>query len=109
MQNGQVYLHVLSEVAALLQLKNTETSSYLSAMSDLERQLYDAQSDVAAMRVVATSGQRRSQELLTESSHLEHVQRHLDDTVTERELHGIIAIHRLAWIAIFLCVHFAGE
>lgn len=89
-----MYLHVLSEVAALLQLKNTETSSYLSAMSDLERQLDDAQGDVADMRVEAASAQRRSQELLTEASHLERVQRHLDDAVTERELHGAYCYSR---------------
>ncbi|KAF1330970.1 hypothetical protein FI667_g4830, partial [Globisporangium splendens] len=87
-KNGQVYLHVLSEVAELLEIKDTNASSFLLAMSDLEDALYEAEAQARTLRTAADASHARSQELTAQWNELELVQRQLETTVGEREENG---------------------
>ncbi|KAF1316104.1 hypothetical protein FI667_g15637, partial [Globisporangium splendens] len=84
-KNGQVYLHVLSEVAELLEIKDTNASSFLLAMSDLEDALYEAGAQARTLRTAADANHARSQELTAQWNELELVQRQLEAAVSERE------------------------
>lgn len=85
-----MYLHVLSEVAELLALKDTKSSSYLLAMADLEDALESAERQARVLRGATDEGRRRSQELAREWTQLETVRQQLEDAVDEREKHGML-------------------
>lgn len=85
-----MYLHVLSEVAELLALKDTRNSSYLMAMTGLEDALDSAERQARVLRDVADESSRRSQELAREWTQLEAVKQQLEDAVDERENHGTL-------------------
>lgn len=79
---------MLSEVAELLEVKDTTTSSFLMAMADLEDALGNAERDARSMRTAADASHLRSQTLLAEWKELELVKQQLEDAVEEREKHG---------------------
>ncbi|RLN93631.1 hypothetical protein BBJ28_00019357 [Nothophytophthora sp. Chile5] len=88
LQDGQLFLHVLSETAEILQLSEPTSSSYLMAMTELEDSLDDAERQARTARKAVGASQKRSQELLAELKDLENTQQHLDDAVEERERHA---------------------
>ncbi|TMW56063.1 hypothetical protein Poli38472_008711 [Pythium oligandrum] len=86
-KNGQMYLHVLAETAEILQLKDTQTSSYLMAISDLIDGLDEAEELEHRVQVEAEKLKQRSQELMDEVKEIEHVKQQLQEAVEERETH----------------------
>ncbi|DBA03548.1 TPA: hypothetical protein N0F65_011449 [Lagenidium giganteum] len=86
-KNGQMYLHVLSEMAELLRLKDVKTSSFLMASSDLEQQVESEQQKAVALQAELSLSQNRSQELQAEWNDLEHVAEQLRAAMEERERH----------------------
>lgn len=84
-----MYLHVLSEVAELLALKDTRSSSFLMAAADLEASLNDAERHARGLRAAAANESRsRSQELLDDWTQLTSISQQLEDAVEDREKRG---------------------
>jgi hypothetical protein len=85
-----MYLHVLSEAAELLQLKDTRTSSYVMGISDLIRHLDEAEGAERELDEEADDAQKRSLDLAAEWDDLERVKQQLEEAARERETHGKI-------------------
>lgn len=88
LQNGQLYLHVLSEAAAVLGVRRAGSSELLAAMSGLQAAVDAAESRAEELREAESAARCRSHELQLEWQDLLATRRQLDDSAEEREKHG---------------------
>ncbi|TYZ68665.1 hypothetical protein PybrP1_002392 [[Pythium] brassicae (nom. inval.)] len=86
-RHGQLYLHVLSEAADLLAIKDTHNSSFVLALGELEDALEAAKRRSTSLRREHDASQRRAQELLGEWEQLQRVREQLATAAMEREEH----------------------
>ncbi|KAJ0401654.1 hypothetical protein P43SY_001286 [Pythium insidiosum] len=86
-KNGQMYLHVLSEVAELFKLRDVQMSSYLAAASALIERVDAVEQIEQALQQETTQSQRRSKDIADEFDDLRHVKERLRDATEEREKH----------------------
>jgi hypothetical protein len=97
-QNGQLYLHVLSEAAAVLKVRRAGSSDLLAAMSDLQAAVDAAETRAEELRAAENAARRRSHELQREWQDLLATRRQLDDAAEERERHGARRRLFLCWL-----------
>ncbi|KAJ0405804.1 hypothetical protein ATCC90586_008458 [Pythium insidiosum] len=86
-RNGQMYLHVLSEVAELFKLRDVQMSSYLAAASALIERVDAVEQIEQALQQETTQSQRRSKDIADEFDDLQRVKERLRDATEEREKH----------------------
>ncbi|GLE08397.1 hypothetical protein PINS_up019558 [Pythium insidiosum] len=86
-KNGQMYLHVLSEVAELLKLREIRLSSYLMAASALVERVDAVEQAEAVINQDTLTSQRRSKDITDELDELLRVKERLREATEEREEH----------------------
>lgn len=91
-QHGQLYLHVLSEAAELLAIKDTRNSSFLLALGELEDALDAAKLQSTRLESEHSASQRRAQALMSQWEQLTRVRDELVAATVEREERGAFSM-----------------
>lgn len=88
LQNAQLHVHVLSEAAAILQLRRPRTSALLAAASDLARSVDELEARAERLRTDEEAARDHARELQREWQDLQATRRQLDAAAEERERRG---------------------